>query len=242
MLLKRIIKDILALLPRSKGASILMYHFIEHNNDLPLLAVKPEIFKKQMKYLKDNNYQVIKLSNLVNLLKNGEELPKKIVVLTFDDGFKNNYSNAFPILKEYNFPATIFLTVGWVGKEVITSPGNFPALNWNEIEEMHKSGLIDFQPHTMTHPKLDRITLGEIESEIIQSKKIIQERLNKKCFFFAPPKGRYSQEIKEILENEGFEAVLTIKKGFIKKGDNLFNLKRIAVNSTTSFIQFKSRI
>ncbi len=242
MLLKRIIKDILTLMPRSKGASILMYHSVERNDAIPLLAVKPEIFQKQMKYLKDNSYQVIKLSDLVNLLKGGKELPEKTVVLTFDDGFKDNYSNAFPVLKEYNLPATIFLTVGWVGKEVVTSHGAFPALNWNEIEEMHSSDLIDFQPHTITHPKLDQITLGEIESEIIQSKKIIEEKLNKECRFFAPPKGRISQEVKEILENEGFEAVLTIERGFIKKGDNLFELKRQSINSIVSFIQFKSKV
>jgi len=240
MFLKRIIKDVLALLPCSKGASILMYHSVGHNNTL--LAVKLEVFRKQMEYLKDNNYQITKLSDLVNFLKSDLPLPKKIIILTFDDGFKDNYSNAFSVLKEYNFPATIFLTVGSIGKEVITSQGAFPALSWNEIEEMHNSGLIDFQPHTMTHPKLDQITLREIKSEIIQSKKIIEERLNKKCHFFAPPKGRYGQEIKEILGNEGFKAILTIERGFVKKDDNLFSLKRKAINSTTSFIQFKANL
>ncbi len=241
MFLKRIIKDILALVtPRQKGVPILMYHSVEHNDTL--LSVELESFKKQMRYLKDNNYQVIKLSDLVNFLKSDSPLPEKIVVLTFDDGFKDNYFNAFPVLKEYNFPATIFLTVGSIGKEVMTSQGIFPALGWNEIEEMHDSGLIDFQPHTMTHPKLDQITLEEIKSEVIQSKEIIEERLNKECYFFAPPKGRCGQEIKEILRNEGFEAILTIERGFVKKGDNLLGLKRRAVNSTTSFIQFKANL
>lgn len=241
MFLKRIIKDFLALIiPRQKGIPVLMYHSIGHENTL--LAVKLEVFRRQMEYLKDNNYQVIKLSDLVNFLKSDLPLPDKVVVLTFDDGFKDNYSNTFFVLKEYNFPATIFLTIGSIGKEVITSQGNFPALGWDEIKEMHDSGLIDFQPHTMTHPKLDQITLEEVKSEIIQSKKIIEERLNKKCNFFAPPKGRYSREIKEVLRNEGFEAILTIEKGLIEKDDDLFSLKRRAVNSTTSFIQFKANL
>jgi len=241
MFLKRIIKDILALIiPRQKGIPILMYHSIGHEDTL--LAVKLEVFRKQMEYLKNNNYQVIKLSDLVNFLKSDLPLPEKVVVLTFDDGFKDNYSNAFSVLKKCSFPATIFLTVGSIGKEIITSQGDFPALGWNEIEEMYDSGLIDFQPHTMTHPKLDQITLEEIKSEIIQSKKIIEERLNKKCHFFAPPKGRYSQEIKKILEDEKFKAILTIERGFVEKDDNPFSLKRQAVNSTTSFIQFKANL
>ena len=244
MFLKRIMKDIIAfislLFPRQKRASVLMYHSI--GNDNTLLAVKLENFKKQMKYLKDNNYRVISLNNLVEILKTKKDLPKKTIVLTFDDGFENNYINAFSVLKEYNFPVTIFLTVGSIGEKVVTSQGNFPALNWDEIKEMHDSGLIDFQPHTMTHPKLDQITLKEIKLEIIQSKKIIEEKLNKKCYFFAPPKGRFSQEIKEVLKVEGFKAVLTIEKGLIKKNDDLFSLKRRAVNSTTSFIQFKANL
>ena len=235
MFLKRIIKDVLALIvPRQKGISILMYHSVAHNN--VFFTVKPEIFEKQMKYLKDKDYNVIKLSDSVSLLESNKELPRKTVVLTFDDGFEDNYINVFPVLNKYNFPATIFLITGLVNKEMNNSQ-NIPLkiLNWDQIQEMHESGLIDFQPHTVNHQEINK-------EEIINSKKEIEERLNKRCEFFAYPRGVYNNEIIEILKNNGFKASRTVKNGKVNKGDDLFKLKKISVNSTTSFIQFKANL
>jgi len=244
MFLKKIIKDFLALIsflvPRQKGVAILMYHSID-NNDV-FFTVKPEDFAKQMKCLKEKNYQVISLTKLVEFLESGEELPQKTAILTFDDGFQDNYTNAYPILKKYNFPATIFLATGLIGQEVITSQGSLSLLNWLQIGEMHQSDLIDFEPHTVNHLKLDQIDLIKAETEIKESKRIIEERLNKKCYFFAYPRGCYNQQIIEILKNNGFKAARTVETGKIKKGDNPFKLKRISVNSTTSFIQFKANL
>ena len=238
MFLKRIIKDEFALIslffPHQKGISVLMYHSVAHNN--VFFTVKLEMFEKQMQYLKDKNYNVIKLSDLISLLESNEELPKKTVILTFDDGFEDNYINVFPVLKKYNFPATIFLVTGLVNKEMNNSQ-NIPLkiLNWEQINEMHQSGLIDFQPHTVNHQELNK-------EEIINSKKEIEERLNKKCEFFAYPRGICNDEIIDILKDNGFKASRTLKNGKVKKGDDLFKLKRISVNSTTSFIQFKANL
>jgi peptidoglycan/xylan/chitin deacetylase (PgdA/CDA1 family) len=244
MFLKRIIKDFLAvasfLIPRDKGIPILMYHSID-NNDV-FFTVKPEVFVKQMKYLKDKNYQVISLAKLVEILESKNPLPDKAIVITFDDGYQDNYTNAWPVLKKHNFPATIFLTTGLIGQEMTTSQGSLPMLNWSQIEEMHHSGLIDFQPHTVSHQRFDRLKLSEIEQEIVDSQKMIEEKLNKKCYFFAYPKGWYNQEIIEILKKHGFKAARTLETGKTKKGDDLFKLKRISVNSTISFIQFKAKL
>ena len=235
MFLKRTIKNILVLIvPRQKGIPILMYHSIDNNN--VFFTVKLEVFKKQMKYLKDNDYSVISLTELVRILESNNNLPDKTIVLTFDDGFGDNYSNVFPILKKHNFPATIFLITGLINKEMNNSQ-NIPLkiLNWEQIQEMHNSGLIDFQPHTVNHQELN-------EKEIIDSRKEIEERLNKKCELFAYPRGLYNNKIIDILKDNGFKASRTLKNGKVNKGDNLFELKRISVNSTTSFIQFKKNL
>jgi len=245
MFLENLIKDFMYFfvnfLPRRKGALILMYHSIA-NNDV-FFTVELEMFEKQMNYLKNNNYNVIKLSDLVDILEYSKEIPKKTVILTFDDGYQDNYNNAFPILKKYNFPASIFLITGLIGKEINNSQ-NIPlmALNWEQIKKMYQSGLIDFQPHTVSHQKFNEMKLDEIKKEIINSKKLIEEELNKKCEFFAYPRGWYNKEIINILERNGFKAARTIENGKINKGDDLFKLKRISVNSTTSFIQFKVKI
>jgi len=215
MFLKKNIKDFLGLIkyliPFRKGVSILMYHSIDNNN--VFFTVKPEIFEKQIKYLKDNNYNVISLAELVKILELNNDLPKKTIVLTFDDGFEDNYLNVWPVLKKYNFPATIFLATGLVGQE-INNVQSIPlkALGWQEIQEMHQSGLIDFQPHTVSHQRFDRIDLKEIEQEIIDSKRMVEEKLNKKCYFFAYPRGWYNQEIIEILKKNEFKAARTVKQ------------------------------
>ena len=238
MFLKIIIKDILAFIslifPCQKGISVLMYHSIDNNG--VFFTVKPEVFEKQMKYLKDKRYQVISLVKLIEILESDEPLPKKTVVITFDDGFEDNYINAFPILKKYGFLATIFLATGFIGQEINNSQ-NIPlrALNWKQIEEMHQSGLIDFESHTVNHQELDK-------REIIDSKRAIEEKLSKKCEFFAYPKGKYNENIIEILKKNGFKAARTTDNGKVNKGDNLFKLKRISVNSETSFIQFKASL
>jgi len=238
MFLKRLIKDILALFrlvcPCQKGVSVLMYHSIARNDIF--FTVKLANFVKQMKYLKDKQYQVISLAELVEILESDEPLPKKTVVLTFDDGYQDNYTNAWPILKKYNFPATIFLITGLVGKEIDNSQ-NIPlkALNRQQIQEMHESGLIDFEPHTVHHQELNK-------SEIIDSKRMIEQELDKKCYFFAYPRGWHNQEVIEILRKNGFKAARTVDNGKVNKGDDLFKLKRISVNSTTSFIQFRANL
>ncbi len=191
MFLKSIIKDILALVAfKEKGASILMYHSIDNNG--VFFTVKPEVFVKQMKYLKDNDYNLIKLSDLVDILECHKEIPKKTVVLTFDDGYNDNYINMFSVLKKHNFPATIFLVTGLIGKEINNSQNiTLRALDWEQIKEMYGSGLIDFQPHTVNHQELNK-------QEIVDSKKEIEEKLNKKCKFFAYPRGLYDKKIIKV--------------------------------------------
>lgn len=232
--IKNFIYSLINFLFRQKGMAILMYHSVD-NNEI-FFTVKPKIFARQMAYLKKRNYRVISLEKLVNYLESGEKIPQKTVVLTFDDGYQDNYFNAFPILKKHNFPATIFLTTGSVGKKM-NNAQNIPLkiLNWQEIDEMHRSGLIDFQPHTVNHQESNK-------QEIIDSKKEIEKKLNKKCKFFAYPRGLYNDEIIDILKNNRFKAARTLENGKVNQGDNLFKLKRISVNSTTSFIQFRANL
>jgi len=226
---------------KKKGAAILMYHSVGDNN--VFFTVRPNEFRRQMDYLKNNQYRVISLAELVDALKSDKPLSKKTAVLTFDDGYKDNHYNVFPVLKEYNFPATIFLASGLVGKEISNSQGiSLPILSWKEIEEMDKSGLIDFEPHTANHIRLDQVDVDQARREIIDSKKIIEQKLNKECRFFAYPGGRHNQEIVRILKNSGFESARGVTNGYIFKGDDLFFLKKVPVRLNTSLFLFKLKI
>ncbi|MDP3052254.1 MAG: polysaccharide deacetylase family protein, partial [bacterium] len=115
----------------------------------------------------------------------------------------------------------------------------FKMLAWHEIKEMHGSGLIDFEPHGVKHQKLGKIPLKEAEQEIIESKKIIEERLGKECRFFSYPYGNYNKDVIEILKRNGFLAGLTVKKEFVKPGTNLMEIPRNFVYHDCSKAEFK---
>ncbi|MEK9153419.1 MAG: polysaccharide deacetylase family protein, partial [Patescibacteria group bacterium] len=145
--------NVFALVVPKKRVAILMYHSVERNN-IPS-TVSPENFAQQMAYLQKKQYQVISLASLVDILEKKQPLPAKAVVISFDDGYQDNFIFAWPILQKYNFPATIFLTNGTVGGEKIKKNGQrLKMLAWPEIAKMQNSGLINFQPHTISHPRL----------------------------------------------------------------------------------------
>jgi len=224
-----------------KNASVLMYHSVADNGEF--FTVSPESFHWQIKYLKENNFNVIPLAVLLGLIKNKKKIPPKTVILTFDDGYEDNYINVFPILKRFNFPATIFLTTGRIGDKKYTNKRNIklPMLDWTQIKEMHASGFIDFEPHTVNHPKLTKINLGQAEEEIISSKEAIEKGLDKKCDFFAYPYGLYNKEIERVV-SKNFSVVLTVRQGFVSRRDNLLNLARNSVDSVTGKLRFKLEI
>jgi peptidoglycan/xylan/chitin deacetylase (PgdA/CDA1 family) len=218
-----------------------MYHSVGNNS--AFFSVRPQDFEWQMDYLKKNGYKALFLTNLVREVESGANLNSKNIILTFDDGYEDNFLNALPVLKRYNLKATIFLATDFIGKE-LGSQNNAPLkmLNWEQIFEMHKSGLIDFQPHTAGHVDLAKISPAEAEGEILQSRNLLEEKLGKKCDFFAYPWGRYDSKIMDILKRNGFKSAVTVKEGVVKNGDNLFELKRNSIDSSTTREQFMGKI
>ncbi|MCM8783416.1 MAG: polysaccharide deacetylase family protein [Candidatus Omnitrophica bacterium] len=146
---------------------VLLYHSISDNDNL--LSVKPDNFKKQVAYLKKANYRIIKLDEFLEIMESRKKIPRKTVVITFDDGYKDNFTYAYPILKECNFPAIIFLITGKVGKEI-------DFLNWDEIKEMVGSKIIDFGGHTRNHIYLPSIQNEEkLWKKFMAVKKILRK-------------------------------------------------------------------
>jgi len=211
-----------------KPAAVLMYHSVAENTKF--FTVNLADFEWQMSYLHKNNYNILSLKQLIELMKTKYKIPQKTLVITFDDGYEDNYTTAFPILKKHNFPATIFLTTGRLGSD------NY--MNWDEIREMHNSGLIDFEPHTMNHPKLSQISTEVAEREMKESKLEIESKLSKKCEFFAYPFGNYDEKSLKISQNL-FKATLSVKRGFVGQSDNVYELKRNSIDSLTTPLLFK---
>jgi len=227
---------------KKNKAVILLYHSIDKND--VYLTLKPDIFIRQMNYLKERDYKIISLANLCKIIESNKEIEPKTVVLTFDDGFLSHYKNVFPILKKCNFPATFFISTSLVGKN-IDNIQKKPQLSasWDQLIEMSKSLLIDIEPHGINHLELDVLSTDELHQQIIESKKEIEYRLNKKCVFFAPPRGKYNKKVIDLVKGYGFEAMLTIEEGAVDGGGDLFALKRNTIDSScVNMIQFRARL
>ncbi|MBU2222001.1 MAG: polysaccharide deacetylase family protein, partial [Candidatus Omnitrophica bacterium] len=149
------------------------------------------------------------------------------LAITFDDGYWDNYTYAFPVLKKYNLPATIFLITDEIGNKV----GLGDKLNWEDVILMQDSGLINFGSHTLSHHVLTEIrSEDELRKEILSSKKILEERLGRPINTFCYPKGFFNQRVKELVKEAGYKAAVATSPGRNFPGDDVFALKRIRIS------------
>ena len=225
----------------SKKAAILMYHSVGDNGILFTVTTKD--WEKQLIFLKNKKYNVIKLADLVGKLRNKEKIPLKTVILTFDDAYRDNYLNAFPLLKKYNFPATVFMPTACTGKEMLNSESKtMPVMSWDEAREMEDSGLVDFASHSHTHPMMNRITFEEFIKEIEFSENLLNQNLKRPVKIFSFPKGKFKPEHVDYLKKRGYLGAVTVKEGLIGPADDIFTLKRNFIFSKGGFSQFKGKL
>lgn len=221
-------------------ASILMYHSVGDN--VAFFTVKKEDFEKQLEYLKDKKFNVIKLSELAQKLKDKQDI-SNCVCITFDDGYLDNYEIAFQLLKKYNFPATIFIATDFIGKEMTNSENiKLKMLSEKEIKEMSDSKLIEFLPHTKSHRNLTEVPNEEIINEIDGSRNVLETIIGNIPEIFSFPKGKYNNGIINILKELGYKSAVSVKSGLIFKDSEPMELARNSVDSKTTMIQFKGKL
>jgi len=202
---------------------ILAYHSIDYKEDSPFVV--PENFTKQLEYIKKKGYAVITLDELVESIKNKKQLKRNKVVITFDDGYKNNFKYAYLVLKKFGYPATVFLISDYIGNDE-------RFLNWDQVRIMSKDN-ISFGAHTKTH-----FYLGVVEDEkvafeeIAGSKKRIEQEIGMAVDYFCYPGGGFNQRIKEILKQAGYKGACATNRGFADFNSDVYELKRIKVNNS----------
>lgn len=218
---------------------ILMYHHIR-TNPMPNnpvwanLNVSPDKLNQQLYYFFTHNYHAITLNQLFDAVTGKTNLPNNPVVITFDDGYRNFYENAFPLLKKYNMKATEF---------VITQVVGIPAyLTWNQILEMDKSGLVEIGAHTRHHPNLPDLSQQEITNEIKGSKQDLETHLGHPIEWFAYPYGSYSDFIIQSVKDAGFKGATSTIYGVAQSKDNIYLLQRIGVDGRFSLSELVRRI
>jgi peptidoglycan/xylan/chitin deacetylase (PgdA/CDA1 family) len=188
-------------------------------------------FENQMQYL-SKVYNPISLEKMAQHIQNGTSLPSKAVAVTFDDGYRDNYENAYPILKKYDIPGTFFLITDYIGTGEIPAwdKGYYIAekilmLSWEQVREMSDNG-ISFGSHTLTHPFLTKISRKQVQKEIHFSKDIIEQRIGKPVTSFAYPSGDFDSDIKEIVKKTGYSAAVSTISGYNCASNDAYELRR----------------
>ncbi len=224
---------------------ILMYHKIANppeGSPNPHLYVTPENFAAQMDYLRRHEYHTLSLGDVGRGLKNGTKLPHRSVILTFDDGYLNNYENAFPVLQRYNLKTTIFLVADAVGHKVnwqLSRGATLaePLLDWVQVEEMQRYG-ITFDSHTCTHPKLNQIPLDQARYEISASRGKLEDKLSVKVEGFCYPYGEYNPQVVDLVREAGYTAACVVDNGNRHSLEDVYTLKRVFIWSDTPLRRF----
>ena len=204
---------------------VLMYHKIDENSKESKLSVSPESFKAQMKFLRDNNYNVLSLSKLADLVKSKRPIPYKTVAVTFDDGYENNYTNAFSSLKEYNIPATIFMPVNKIGKKGY--------LTWSQLKEISFNG-IDIGSHTLSECYLPDIKDDDkLWDEISYSRKSLRAKIPGASDFIAYCSGGFNEKIRQMVIDAGYKGACATNPGPYYPDDDIYAIKRVRISRTS---------
>lgn len=204
---------------------ILMYHSLDANEDISKLSLSPVGFARQMEFFYEHNYNVVSLEEMVDLIKHKKKIPPRTITITFDDGFRNNFLCGHPVLKKYNFPATIFVITNFVGKKGY--------MTWEDIRQLEKDD-ITIGSHTKSHLWLPSLSEEKLKDEIFGSKEILEKNTGYEIKFISYPIGAYNKKVKEMVKDAGYVAALATNPGPSKKWDDIYALKRIRISRTSN--------
>lgn len=244
LMFKETDKQVLSDAVLKEQVPVLMYHKVNpyFYDGGKGLRVTPAAFQEQMQYLYDQGYHTISLDQLMDHWQKKSDLPIKPVVITFDDGYEDNYRFAFPVLKKFGFTATIFLVyddIGgfnvWDDKKNVAH--HIRLLSWPQIDIMKAEG-ITFESHTLTHPNLTRITPEAARREITESKEKLEKRLGTEVNFIAYPYGKRNPVVDEAVRMAGYRGAVTTAIGKNLASTDPVGLKRLRVNGYTTMEGF----
>ena len=214
----------------TNGIAVLYYHSVRQNEDNELI-ISPHKLKEQLQFLKDQGYVSLTLTEAKEYILNNKTIPEKSILITFDDGYMDNYSNAFPILKELNMKATIFC----IGSHL---DGSY-YLSEDAIKELVDYG-IDIQGHTVNHDKLSTLTYEDQLKTLKSSKEYLEKITHREVFAVAYPFGQFNDDTLKAAKESGYSLGFVTDTGMAMSSDNPLKLKRIYISSQYDFNKFKS--
>jgi peptidoglycan/xylan/chitin deacetylase (PgdA/CDA1 family) len=218
---------------KSKRIPVLMYHSIDYEKGNELRIPKDK-FREQMKYLKDNGFNTLTLEELYSHITFGTDIPSKPVVITLDDGYDDNYTNAYDVLKELGLKATVFAITS-------TTDVSGDYLTSKQLKEMDANGM-SIESHTVNHPKLNELSYEKQLEELKQSKDYLEKLLGREVKYIAYPYGNFNNDTLKAAKELGYKMAFTTKGGLAEKSNGIYKLNRIYVSDKHDMQKFKSMV
>lgn len=213
-----------------KGVPILMYHKIGDDKDNDAV-IREDLFRAQMKLLKDKDYHPITMEQLYAYVTKGEALPERPVVITFDDGYTDTYTIAYPVLKEYGFPWTVFVNPSNIGER----------LTWDQLREMQKNG-VTVASHGYLHERMGEMSKEASYLNIKNAQEAFKRNLGIDNVWFCYPYGSFNKTTGEQVASLGIKMAFAMKSGWAHQGDNPLGLLRVWVGNAVDLKYFEERI
>ncbi len=238
---------------------VLIYHHINpHAGDT--VTVTPEIFTSQMRFLTDEGYQTLSIDELLEFINGNKIITQKAVVITFDDGWLDNFNYAVPILANHKFKAAFFIISARVDAASAKTSGpvvavpnheaskimiesgqaNCVVLDWQTIKSLESSGFYNFYSHTVNHFRCADLSDDELKVELAHSKARIEAELCRSCDYLCWPYGSFSPKAVKMAIDVGYKGFFTTVEGYCESGSDPFMIKRIEVMNSIEW--FKNRL
>jgi peptidoglycan/xylan/chitin deacetylase (PgdA/CDA1 family) len=220
---------------------ILMYHSV---SDAPTastraLSVRPAMFAAQLRYLRHQGFSGLTFGELCQRRRDGQPLPANPIVLTFDDGYADLIEEALPIMIGQGFPATLFVTTGWLRGVARYTAGNPPdrMLSWGQVAELSSAG-VEIGAHSHSHPQLDQISEPRLRVELAISRRLLEDRLGRPVRSLAYPYGYSSKRVRAVAREIGYLQATVVANAVAASACDPFGVPRLTVRRSTSLAVF----
>lgn len=217
---------------RDISIPILYYHSIKSvpNNEL---CMPPDQFEKQIAYLSQHGYHSVSLTQLYDFFYSNGHLPEKPILITFDDGYKDNYTAAFPILKKYGYTATVFV--------ITSNVGHSNNMSWDQLEDLVHNGWL-VESHTVSHYDLTKLDASKLAQELNDSKNSLEKQLGTTVDFFAYPSGQFNEKVEKAVKNAGYLMAFTTQRGWANRAMNPLLIHRVYCFASMGIAEFGQRV
>ncbi len=224
---------------------VLMYHSVSDGRaaSTRALSVRPAVFGAQLCYLRRQGFTGLTFGELGQRRRTGQPFPARSIVLTFDDGYADLIEEALPILIEHGFPATVFVTTGWLrdaGRSAAaTAPGRM--LSWAQLAELSAAG-VEIAAHTHSHPQLDQVSPARLRAELGDCKQLLEDRLGRSVCSLAYPYGYSSKRVRTVAREIGYLQAAAVANATAASTCDPFRLPRLTIRRSTSSATFASTV